>query len=62
MGYGDFAPPSWHHPKKPLTKAQLRKMQEAYKNADKVSAEVKQREREEQEKIAWETEEILKLI
>ena len=62
MWYWDFAPPSWHHPKKPLTKAQVRKMQEAYSRADKISDEVKEGEEEEQKKVEWETDEILKLL
>ena len=62
MGYGDFAPPSWHHAKKPLTKAQIKKMQEAYKNADSISAEVKKKEEEEQQKTLSEVENVLKLM
>ena len=37
-------------------------MQEAYRNADAISAEVKEKEEEEQKMIQWETEEILRLI
>lgn len=55
-------PSGGYHAKKPLTKAQLRKMAEAYKNADTISAEVKAREEEEQAKVADETEEMLKMI
>ncbi len=40
----------------------MRKMQEAYNRADEISAEVKRKEQEEQKKVAWETEDILKLI
>jgi hypothetical protein len=40
--------PSWgYRPKKPLTKAQIRKMQEAYKNADTITAHVKALEKQE---------------
>lgn len=62
MWYWDFAPPSGHHAKKPLTKAQIKKLEQAYKNADKISSEVKELEKQEQEKIRTETEDILKLI
>ena len=37
-------------------------MQKAYENADKISAEVKEREKEEQKKMEWETDNILKLL
>ena len=37
-------------------------MQKAYENADKISAEVKKKEEEEQKMIQWETEEVLKLL
>ena len=61
MWYWDYTPSS-HHPKKPLTKAQMRKMQEAYSRADEISAEVKKQEEEEQKKTEWETEEMLKFL
>lgn len=59
MWYWDYIPSGWHHHKKPLTKAQLRKMQEAYKNADTISAEVKKKEVEEQEKTEEEMDEMM---
>jgi hypothetical protein len=61
MGYWDYTPSS-HHQKKPLTKAQIRKMQEAYSRADQVSAEVKRKEEEEQKRIKEETDDILKFL
>ncbi len=55
--------PSWgYRPKKPLTKAQIRKMQEAYSRADEITAEVEKREQEEQKQVEWETEKLLGLI
>jgi hypothetical protein len=61
MWYWDYTPSS-HHPKKPLTKAEVKKMQEAYNRADEISAEVKKQEEEEQKKTEWETEEMLKFL
>lgn len=60
MWYWDFAPPSGHHAKKPLTKAQIRKLQEAYKNADKISAEVKEKENIEQTQTEQDIENLMK--
>ena len=62
MWYGDFAPPSGHHAKKPLTKAQIRKMQEAYKNADIITAEVRAIEAKEQTEIVSESDKLLNLL
>lgn len=61
MWYWDYTPSSWGRPK-PLTKAQLRKIQEAYSHADEISAEVRQKEEEEQRKIEQETKDILNLL
>lgn len=61
MWYWDYTPHS-HHPKKPLTKAQIRRMQEAYKNADTITAEVREKEAEEQEIVEEETDKLLWLI
>ena len=61
MWYWDYTPSS-HHAKKPLTKAQIRKMQEAYKNADTVTAEVREKEKKEQKRAEWETDELLNFI
>jgi hypothetical protein len=59
MWYWDFAPPSWHHHKKPLTRAQIKKLQEAYSKAGEISDTVKSLEKEEQSKIEKEIEKIL---
>ena len=40
-------PSGGYRPKKPLSRAQLRKMQEAYKHADTITAHVKQLEKNE---------------
>lgn len=55
MGYWDYTPAS-HHPKKPLTKAQLKKMQEAYASADEIVLKVKDLEWKEQSQIQEELE------
>ncbi|MBP9779380.1 hypothetical protein KBD33_02015 [Candidatus Gracilibacteria bacterium] len=62
MGYGDFAPPSGHHHKKPLTKAQIRKLQDAYSKAGEISDTVKSLEKEEQERIENEMENVMRNI
>jgi hypothetical protein len=62
MWYWDYTPSGWHHNKKPLTKAQIRKMQEAYSRADEISAEVREREQIEQEQAKEETENMLNLV
>ena len=61
MWYWDYTP-SGHHNKKPLTKAQIRKLQAAYQSADKITAEVREREQIEQEQVKEETEDMLKMI
>ena len=50
MWYWDYIPSGSHHSKKPLTKAQIKKLELAYKNADAISKSVKSLEQEEQEK------------
>jgi hypothetical protein len=61
MSYWDYTPSS-HHPKKPLTKAQIRKMQEVYSRADEISEEVRKKEEEEQKRTREETNEMLKFF
>lgn len=61
MWYGDYTPSGWGRPK-PLTKAQIRKLQEAYKNADKISAEVKEKEAVEQNQTEQDIENLMKTI
>jgi hypothetical protein len=62
MWYWDFAPPSWHHVKKPLTKAQIKKLEQAYAQAWAITEEVKTIETSEQEQTQQETEVLLKFI
>lgn len=61
MGYWDYTPSS-HHQKKPLTKAQIRRMQQSYEQADKISAEVRIKEKEEQQLSESNTEEMLRFL
>lgn len=37
-------------------------MQEAYSRADEITAEVKEKEQEEQRQVEWETEKMLNLL
>ncbi len=62
MGYWDFAPPSGHHSKKPLTRSQIKKLQQAYANAGAITEEVKSLEKEEQMKTKNEIENDLQLL
>lgn len=62
MGYWDFAPPSGHHSKKPLTRNQIKKLQQAYANAGAITEKVKSLEEEEQVKIQDKIEDDLRLI
>ena len=48
MWYWDYIPSGWQHHKKPLTKWQIKKMQEAYANAGAITESVKSLENEEQ--------------
>lgn len=47
MGYWDLTPPSGHHPRKPLTKAQLWELEMNYKKAALIWEKVKVLEAEE---------------
>lgn len=47
MWYGDYAPSSGHHPKKPLSKKQLKKIQEAYNKVDSIQEYIKEQEEKE---------------
>lgn len=47
MGYWDFAPPSGHHSKKPLTKRQIQALQKSYEQWDMIVEHVKELEKEE---------------
>ena len=61
MWYWDYTP-SWWGRVRPLTKAQIWKIQEAYKKADSVTAEIRAREAEEQKRIDIKIEEDLNLL
>ena len=50
MGYWDSTPSGWGR-SKPLTKVQIRKMQQAFKDADMITTEIRKKEQEEQEQI-----------
>jgi hypothetical protein len=62
MGIGDLMPSGGYRPKKPLTKAQLKKMQQSYAKAEGISKTVKELEQKEQTLIQWETENLLNLL
>jgi aerobic-type carbon monoxide dehydrogenase small subunit (CoxS/CutS family) len=59
MGYWDYTPPSGGRPK-PLTKAQIKKLQQAYSKAGEITESVKSLEAEEQEKTEKEIDEMMK--
>ena len=61
MWYWDFMPSGWQHHKKPLTKAQIKKLEQAYKNAETITATVRTLEKEEQENTKDEIEKNLNL-
>lgn len=48
MWYWDFAPPSGHHAKKPLTKKQLDKIKAAYEKWGMIAEHVKRFEEKEE--------------
>lgn len=50
MWYWDYFPPSGKYAKKPLTKEQMRKLQENYARAGQIAEHVQQLENNEQEK------------
>ena len=47
MWYWDYIPTWSHHVKKPLTKAQIKKIQENYMKADDLSKKIKESEERE---------------
>lgn len=59
MWYWDFIPSGNNHKKKPLTKAQLQKIREAYAQADAITEHVKKLENAEKEKKEKELEKSL---
>ncbi|EKE27498.1 MAG: hypothetical protein ACD_3C00198G0012 [uncultured bacterium (gcode 4)] len=58
MWFWDFSPAS-HAYKKPITKKQLRQLQENYAMADEVSKRARELEAEEQKKASAEMEDML---
>lgn len=47
MWYGDYTPSSGNHAKKPLSKKQLKKIQEAYEKVDSIQSYIKEQEEKE---------------
>lgn len=62
MWYWDYIPSGGQHHKKPLTKWQIKKLQQAYATAGAISESVKSLEEKEQEKMKKEIEDDLKLL
>jgi hypothetical protein len=62
MWYWDYIPTGGQHSKKPLTKAQIKKLEQAYAAAGAISESVKSLEEQEQEKVQREIEEGLKML
>lgn len=58
MWFWDYTPAS-HSYKKPITKKQLLKLQESYKNADEISRQARELEEKEQKKASQEMEDLL---
>lgn len=61
MWYWDYTPSSWGRAK-PLTKAQIRKLQESYRNADKITAEVREIEAKETTRIQSDIDDALNFL
>lgn len=59
MWYWDYFPPSGKYAKKPLTKAQIKKLQENYQRAWEVAEHAQKLEAEEREKTREKHEEKL---
>lgn len=62
MWYGDYIPSGWQHHKKPLTKWQIKKLQEAYANAGAITESVKSLEKKEQIEIKEQIEKELNIL
>ncbi len=58
----DYTPSSKQHGTKPLTRSQIKKLQQAYEKAGEISETVKYLEEQEQEKVKDEIENNLKLF
>lgn len=59
MWYWDFAPPSGHHRKKPLTKKQLEKIKAAYEKWGVIAEHVQALEKKEEATVKKKIEEEL---
>lgn len=55
-------PSGWQHHKKPLTKAQIKKLEQAYASAGAITESVKTLEKEEQDTVKNEIEKNLNLF
>ena len=62
MWYWDHIPSGWQHHKKPLTKWQIKKLQEAYANAGAITESVKSLEKKEQIEIKEQIEKELNIL
>lgn len=62
MWYWDYIPSGWQHHKKPLTKWQIKKLQEAYANAGAITESVKSLEKEEQIEVKEQIEKELNIL
>ncbi len=62
MWYWDYTPSWWQHHKKPLTKKQLQKIQEAYAQAGTITETVKELEAKEQSNTEKTTKALLDMI
>lgn len=61
MWYWDFTPAS-HSYKKPVSKKELKKLQENYSKADEISRKARELEQEEQKKASQEIDDLLDSI
>jgi hypothetical protein len=60
--YWDYIPSGGGHSKKPLTKAQIKKLEQAYAKAEIISESVKSLEEQEEESTKKEIEEGLNMV
>ncbi len=62
MWYWDHLPSGGQHNKKPLTRWQIKKLQQAYATAGEISESVKNIEEKEQETTQREVQDVLNMI
>ncbi len=62
MGYWDCIPSGWHHSKKPLTRWQIKKLEQAYAKASSITESVRTLEQKEQAQGKDQIENELKLL